>query len=165
MTKKYIIHRNGFEPYKVVISNNKIKIYKRSNLDEIQYDKCIMEITDYIKVFIGEDSKYSEYKGNNILVHYKQNGKNNKYIMIDDSIYSFSIKDEIIDFKSPMGFTSGDPYPYAIGKKNTYLVTYRSFISNTYIKNINRPYNNIKFNGKEFDGCNYLNSKTIIECE
>jgi hypothetical protein len=138
-----MIHDNGARPFKVVITKNKIAVYKHKPYDgtdddfdeddETQYDKCVLCITDYVNVFVGEDWNYPEYKGNNILVHYKQNGNTNKYIMIESEIYSFAIKDEILYFKSPVG-NSDVPYSYAIGKKNTYLTSYKSFISNKIVK-------------------------------
>lgn len=143
MSKYYMIHDNGARPFKVVITKNKIVVYKHKPYDgtdsdfdeddETQYNEFVMEIMDYIKVFVGEDQNYPEFKGNNILVHYKQNGTTNKYIMIEAEIYSFTIKDEILYFKSPVG-NSDVPYSYAIGKKNTYLTTYKSFIPNKIVE-------------------------------
>lgn len=134
----YMIHDNGMSPFKVVVKKNQIKIYKHlpydgdfSDFDEDdadQYDVLVKKINNYLTVFIGEDPEDNENEGNNILVHLKEN----KYIMICDEIYSFRIKDEIICFKSPVG-NNDVPYSYAIGTKNTYLTTYKTFIPNKYI--------------------------------
>lgn len=151
MSKYYMIHDNGARPFKVVIAKNKISVYKHKPYDG--------------KVFVGEDSNYPEFKGNNILVHYKQNDNTNKYIMIESEIYSFAIQDEILYFESPVG-NSDVPYSYAIGKKNTYLTTYKSLIPNKIVKkfhgdiheDMEDPYDIADEYYTKFD------TKTIIKC-
>jgi hypothetical protein len=145
----YMIHDNMDRPFKVTITKNKIKIYKHkpytgdsSDFDEDdieQYNVLIMTIENYISVFIGEDPEYEEFKGNNILVHIGEKNKINKYIMIDGRIYSFKIKEKILDFKSPVG-NSDVPYSYAIGEKNTYLMTFNQYIPNDVIKEGDDPH-------------------------
>jgi hypothetical protein len=149
--KSYMIHDNMTRPFKVVVGKNKIKIYEHrsyddddSDFDEYdikQYDVLVMSIENYIQVFIGEDPDNEDFEGNNILVHTKKINNKNTYIMIDGEIFSFTVDDKIIDFRSPIG-NSDVPYSYAVGKKNTYLMTLKQTVPTSIIENNDDPYEN-----------------------
>ena len=149
MAEYYMIHDNGARPFKVVIREDKIKIYahvpydEQSDFDEDdeeQYTVLVKTIRNYLQVFVGEDPNEDGYKGNNILVHVAKNGKTNKYIIIESLISSFEIDDEILSFESEVG-NSDVPYSFAVGKKNTYLITYSRYFDNKYCKDGEHPYN------------------------
>ena len=149
MPETYRIHDNGHRPFKVMITKNKIKIFKHkeydgedSDFDEDdleQYNDLVMEFKNYIQVFVGEDPTNEDFKGNNILIHTREKGKKNTYVLIEGEINSFEIEDQILNFISPVE-NSDVPYSYAIGKKNIYLTTYGQFISNKDIDKNCNPY-------------------------
>ena len=98
----YFTHDNGSRPYKVIINDNNIHIHKDEN--DIYSKEPIMTIKNFTKVFIGKSPKnemtefsdgYSDWvDGNSILV----NTKNNEYICIFNSIFSFTSLSPIINY-------------------------------------------------------------------
>lgn len=124
---KYKIHDNGSTPYIVYDYGNKIDVYYNKydkDTEKVVLEGKLLEIP-YKKIFVGDNElNLKDYlakgkaKGNTILVE----NKNGKYTYIGDGIREFSLKDdEIIDLYSPVG--NGDvPYPYAVGKQNTYFL-------------------------------------------
>lgn len=126
-TRKHIIYdiqHNGGRPYTVHDYGNRVDIYKRENK--------IMSIP-YKKLFPGANPlKLPGYgkskKGNTILILQK----NGKYIYIGDGIYEFETSDVIDNYYSPIG-NSNVPYPYAVGKLNTYFLIEKTFVENKYL--------------------------------
>jgi hypothetical protein len=132
MQEIYDIYDNGGVPFKckVKIEDKKILIFKAIYDDEegelIEYKYVFSRY--YEKIFIGDDplgfsgEDYNEdFIGNSILIKML----NGKYMYIGSEIYEFSIEDtgdEIVTFYSYVG-NSGTPWPFAIGKKYTYLFT------------------------------------------
>ena len=134
MEKIYDIYDNGGVPFKCKVLNKDKKIeifkaiydYEEGELIEYKY----VFSRYYEKIFIGDDPlDFSEqgynddFIGNSILIKML----NGKYMYIGDEIYEFNTEDsgtqktdEIITFYSYVG-NSGVPYPFAIGKKYTYL--------------------------------------------
>lgn len=147
-TRTYLTHNNEARPYKVVITDKYIRIsktdtpykeinYKIPAYKAIGYNKYILTIPNYLEVFIGksQDTKYS-YDGNTILVRINKN----KYMYIGETIYEFSLKnDEILSYNSPVG-NNDVPYPYAVGKYNTYLMLDKVYISNSFLNKSMDPY-------------------------
>ena len=85
------------------------------------YNKVIYE-ADFEEIFIGTDKSkiYGNYwwaTGNSILVKLSKN----KYVFIGSVISEFNTKEEIQEYYSEVG-NSSVSYPYAIGKKYTYLM-------------------------------------------
>jgi hypothetical protein len=136
----YFTHANGGRPFKVKVSENQklIEIYEETPPGSEKYEKLSLIIDDFQKVFVGDDPKYPEFKGNSILVQITPYF----YVFIGDEVYSFQTTDVIQNYYSPVG-NSDVPYPYAIGENNTYLMIDQIFISNIILdnhKNIVDPY-------------------------
>ena len=124
--KTYYTTDNGAQPFKVVIDNKQVYVYKfqKYNQDTDTFLYSEKPIQHYIvkKVFIGKsnlssDNYYpgSQYDGNSILLQITKN----KYVFIGDRIFSFTSKSEIKKFVSPMG-NSMNSYPFAIDINGRY---------------------------------------------
>lgn len=134
--KMYTIHDNGGEPFVVVDLGERVAIYKNKfdqQTEEYSVDKKLMDVP-YKKIFVGDnDMGYPGYapkgegKGNSILLQLTKE----KYMFIGWNISTFDIVkgDEIIKYYSPIG-NSDVPYPFAVGRKYTYLM-----IENVYLPN------------------------------
>ena len=148
--KTYYVLDNGGRPFKVDIEGNNIKIYKFvkfiSNSNDIVYSKTPTLIFNNVNnIFIGKSPKnamttYSggygkTFDGNTILL----NIKDNKYVYIGPSIFSFQSESEIIKYVSPVG-NSGVPYPYALDKNNNNYLMIEDVMVKNVPKNID-PYN------------------------
>lgn len=137
--KKYYIHDNGGRPFLVQICKDKINIYQSSGKDYDQYmnddekyvniyDKLILTISPYEKVFIGKDTNEmlnisrKLQNGNTILIKQPDKQDKHTYIFVgNDGIYSFEPHEEIKKYVSPIG-NNDVPYPYAVDNKNYYLM-------------------------------------------
>ena len=135
-SKTYYTHDNGGRPFKVVVEDKKVYVYKYKKYDEttnsflysekpIKYEK-----KNYFKcknIFIGKSPKNkstilsggygAKFTGNSILLQITQN----KYVFIGDKIFSFTSKSEIKKFVSPVG-NSDVPYPYAVDADGRYYL-------------------------------------------
>jgi hypothetical protein len=128
----YFTHDNGGKPFKVIIDNHTVKIYKQI-LDSDKYEVKPILIYKPIAIFIGRSpmTKNSvdsgpEFDGNSILL---QIG-NNIYTYIGSEIFSFDTRGKIIKYVSPIG-NNDVPYPYAIDEfGNIYLLTENIVIKN-----------------------------------
>ena len=131
--KTYYIHDNGGRPFQCIIESNKINIYGQTGYDEksnkVIYDKKALLSFNPNKIFVGkspknEMTKFSgghgpKFDGNTILLEMG----NNECIYVGSEIWSFTTKDCIAKYISPVG-NNDVPYPYAIDKsKNIYLIT------------------------------------------
>lgn len=113
--KEYTTMFNGGYFYKVTLKDT-LSVF---NLEKKQ---TVILNHPYLGVYIDNDMK--DDIGNTVLIKLT----NNSYMFIGEKIYTFKLKDDsIIDYKSPIG-NSAVPYPYAIGKKNVYLMTEQVFI-------------------------------------
>lgn len=111
--KTYYIHDNGGRPFKVIIKGHMAEVYKLVDISSKNYK--LAKTFDFIESFNGGN-------GSSILLRVKSDDKDvNTYIYIGDKIFSFSIKDKITAYKSPVG-NSDVPYPYAISRDNVYLM-------------------------------------------
>ena len=115
---------NGGRPFLVTIDDNYVSVSINYEEDP-NYGKVVYE-TDAEKVFVG-DSKpsydegyYVWNKGTSILLKIGPS----QYVHIGTHIYKFSVEkgDTIVKYYTPTG-SSAVPYPYAVGKNNTYLMT------------------------------------------
>ena len=143
---EYLIHDNGGRPFKVVVSNNHVIVYKRTKEeeqraedfdqdidDEKAYDKNmkrlyshkLLEWKNVVRVFIGHHppnvpktwSGDFVSAGNSILVHVK--GKT--YVSIGMSIDEFEAEEPITEYLSEVG-NSDVPYPIALSPNYAYLM-------------------------------------------
>ena len=177
MENTYLIHDNEGRPFKVVIKDNDLSIYKENGYndatDEIIYSiKPIINLKNITNIFIGkstenEMTKFSggygaHFDGNSILVYIKDN----KYIYIGSEIFSFYSFAEIIDYKSPVG-NSDVPYPYAIDKDNNYYLMIEDVVINKKNNEFEEPYDYYynfdllpkEINGKKIKGFYIVNEK------
>lgn len=120
MTRKlFNIHRNYLRPFVVEVEKNRIIVYRASTF------KVILK-APYDDIFIGKRSPKGGYDGltedeaigNTILIR-----AGRRYTYIGDEIYSFhTVDDEVITkYYSDIG-NNDVPYPYAMSKKNIYIM-------------------------------------------
>lgn len=143
---EYLIHDNGGRPFKVVVSNNHVIVYKQTKEeqqraeeldqeidDEKAYDKKmkrlysdkLFEWKNVVRVFIGHHTPNVPKTwsgdfvsvGNSILVHVK--GKT--YVSIGQSIDEFEAEEPITEYLSEIG-NSDVPYPIALSPNYAYLM-------------------------------------------
>jgi hypothetical protein len=130
--KHYYIHDNGGTPFRVSVDKTNLKIFKGNFEEDAGWDyddkgKEIfsMKTSSYKKLFVGRDN-VENFNGNSLLIHVKEN----KYIFVGMYIYEFSTPDdEIISYFSPVG-NNDVPYPFAIGRQNTYLMIEDVYLPN-----------------------------------
>ena len=124
--KIYDIHDNGGRPFRVIVNNTGITVYKQSlidnnddvyNLDEEIYEDIILKLNHFLGYWSGFDSSYYKMHGNSILIQLDTN----KYLYIGDTIYAFMTNEKIIDYVSPVG-NNDVPYPIAYGNKYVYFM-------------------------------------------
>jgi len=140
MTQTFYTHDNGGRPFKVEVTENNIKVYKRDK-DEYK-SRSILNIKTE-KVFIGNSplnkmTEFSgghgeEFDGNSFLL---KMGKN-KYMFIGHSIFTFKSLSEITEYVSPVG-NNDVPYPYAIDDNNNYYLMIESVVVRSWGSS-NRP--------------------------
>ena len=149
--KTYYTHDNGSRPFKVVIDNKKVYIYKYKKYDEdsdttlyseksIKYEK--KNLFKCKNIFIAKSPKNprtifsggygAKFTGNSILLQITKN----KYVFIGHIIFSFTSKSKIKKFVSPVG-NSDVPYPYAIDIDGRYYLMIENVIIDK-IKNIKK---------------------------
>lgn len=89
---------------------------------------------EYERAMIGKDPDEKNLKkawwhgGNALLLRLRGPGEP-VYVFVGWEIYAFSPPDEILQFVSRMG-NSAVPYPVAVGRVNTYLMTENTYIPN-----------------------------------
>jgi hypothetical protein len=147
--KSYQIIDNGAIPFIVTVNNNEksVQILKQQFRSDTE-DDSELTLDDYINlkkilykaIYIGKDPKNftdgmgetweKSYEGNSILL--KISAK--KFVYIGSEIYSFELDDgdKAVKYYSPMG-PSGVPYPYLIGKKNTYFMLDNQAVPNEFL--------------------------------
>lgn len=150
--------------------NSCVKIRGCDELDSVISKAPILEITDFLDVFIGYSPKIQmtnfsggfgpEFDGNSILVKLTQS----KYILIGSSIKEFETQTEITDFFSPVG-NNLVCYSWAeddIG--NCYLLAEDVFATkreNMFdIENGENPYTDFYYIIKDTDRCGQKYHKT-----
>lgn len=121
--KIYYVHDNGSRPFKVIINNRAIHIYKFSYESE-KYDTDIIKITKYSGYWYGYDSSGYRQHGNSILIKISDN----EYIFVGWEIYSFKTNNPIIDYISPLG-NSDVPYPIAYNDSYVYFMLDKRYVS------------------------------------
>lgn len=127
---KYYIHDNGGRPFEVIVSGKKL-IVRKMNYDDEKYEKIVLKLSKFIKLFVGKCStsapeckrnvKY--FDGNSLLIHVT--GK--QYIFIGAMIIQFTTLDHIKHYNSPIG-DNDVPYPFAVGDEYTYLLGFENVV-------------------------------------
>lgn len=134
--KAYYIHDNGGRPFKVIVDNKTVSIYKNTTKypeDEI-YDELIKTVSAK-EIWVGKSSGKSymsdhspaqakDFIGNSILLELSAK----KYMYIGIEIYTFETEDKIESYYSLVG-NNDVPYPIALGTENIYFM-----LDNTYVK-------------------------------
>ena len=120
--KTYNIHYNGDRPYRVIIENGIINVYKKENN---KYDNLILTIKKYIGYWYGIDlgNSYPNHNGNSILIQETIT----KYIYIGNDIITFETTEEILDYVSPIGHNDV-PYPLALSLYSAYFFTHYEYV-------------------------------------
>lgn len=127
--KKYDTIDNGARPFRVIITKNKIIIFKLEYLYSKSKERYYINetikpivIKKYKNVFIGKNiKKYSYYSspftGNTILVEIKAK----TYLYVGEAIKLFHFEEPIIKYVSIMG-NNDVPYPFALTKNYAILL-------------------------------------------
>jgi hypothetical protein len=139
--KTYSIADNGGTPFLVDVDKHEktVEIWKQATQSEPENadDYVKLKKMSYEDIYIGKDPKNftdqmgetweKSFEGNSILLKISDK----KFVFIGWDIYSFELEDgdEIKNYYSPMGH-SGVPYPYLIGKKNTYFMIEKQYAPN-----------------------------------
>ena len=131
MSKIYYTHRNGENPFKVIINKKNVKIYSNKTNSDNNYEYLIT--IDVKKIFIGKSLKNKmtiasdgygyKFNGNSILLKIDDC----KYMFIGGEIFTFMTYDEITTYMSPVG-NNDVPYPYAIDKIGNYYLMIENVI-------------------------------------
>jgi hypothetical protein len=155
---QYRTKDNGGEPYIVNVYADRCVVFDNYEyehaMDEYNdgtvfdelYEpvaKVLLDEDDVHNIFLGDnlvnDPAYMSkgdprYLGNSILIEGTHMTDEIQYIFVGDCIKAFNVPtdDRIEYFSSPVG-NSCVPYPYAIGKKNTYFLLDDMYIPNEYL--------------------------------
>lgn len=135
--KTYLTEDNGTKAYKVeIIHDHLVKIYtypKKIISSKIVCKSCMLSdfLVEYEpeKIFIGKSilnsmTEFSggygdEWNGNSILLFMGMHENKYKYIAIGDNIFSFCMKEKIIEYHSPVG-NNEVPYPFCLTENYIY---------------------------------------------
>ena len=132
--KTYHIIDNGSIPFIVKVDKDIATILRQEKHGEPYAELTTMK---FDKIYIGNDPKNFTksmgenwdkiYQGNSILLKLNES----KYVLIGWKIYSFQLEedDQVKKYISPIG-PNFVPYPYLIGKKNTYFMLEEQYVSN-----------------------------------
>jgi hypothetical protein len=125
----YFTHDNGFRPFKVIVEDDKVNIYKANKEDE--YTELVKNYRRVKKVHvgrstggIGDHTKAQEDKflGNSILLEFAT-----KCVFIGHEIYEFAMDDTIVKYFSKIG-NNDVPYPVIVGSENVYFMLDRVYV-------------------------------------
>ena len=121
----FLIHDNWNRPFKVLIDNKQVKIYKKDKL---------VKTYEVEEIFIGdsevrEDTDEDLY-GNTFLLELEK-----QYVYVGPEIYEFPKKDKISRYYSKIG-KNDVPYPIAVGEKNIYFLFDRKYVLKRFVKHI-----------------------------
>lgn len=136
---KYKTHDNGGNPYYIIITNDKILVFKNDYQNEDNWQFCLV-LKKYNKLFIGKNikkysssPKYGSFSGNSILIEIKPL----HYLFIGHEIKEFVTDENITNYYSTMG-NNDVPYPFALSKNYVYLML--NNVYNKREKNDPEPY-------------------------
>lgn len=130
MSTEYVLYNNKDPPFKVVVNNDILFVYRANKANE---GNCVLKIQG--EIFVGKSPKNKMTKFNHKYGH-KFNGNSflicnkNDCVYVGYEIFSFTSLDQINYYVSPIG-NDDIPYPYAVDKSNNYYL----FSENVVIKN------------------------------
>jgi hypothetical protein len=170
IAKRVYIIDNGGTPFLVELSSlsgpGTAHVLRSRGVDEDGADLRNVDLQDrffepwrslaYNKAWVGldpEETKTSSTKISSLLQRVWRTGPTwwhggnsvllkvagTKYVSIGRDIFAFTAKDEISIYVSYMG-NSAVPYPYAVGRTNTYLTSEKAFIPNDWVPEGSDPY-------------------------
>jgi len=125
---------NGSEPFKVEVTDNRVKIFVLQCKDSDTYSSEANYEYEYQKIFIGSDGYF---RGNSIIFK-----TGDRWIYVGKNIYSFRPKAEIIEYVSTVG-NSCVPYPFAIDVEGRYYM----MIEDTIIENLEKNKSHVRQRG------------------
>jgi hypothetical protein len=124
--KKYFICNNRDATYCIMTDNKNVWVYCTVT------KKLIFQLKNIIKFFAGISTNNDnpdvfgpEYNGNSVLIKCEPM----LYVYIGHNIMKFKTKEPVIKYISNIG-NNLVPYPYAVTKKNTYLILEQKIIPN-----------------------------------
>lgn len=133
--KKIFVLDNGGQPFLVHISGKNVSVFTYDEKEEeeeydIIYEDKVAHFTNIAKIFIGKDDSHGP---NTVLLHLKPSLKDKFfYVFIGPEIYSFTTKERIQSFKSPV-HGAAVPYPYAETKSYMYFFSFEnSYVEKKY---------------------------------
>jgi hypothetical protein len=137
----YETHDNGGRPFRVHDLGGSVVIHREGT-------DAALRRQPYMAIFPGrypanwgaESRRHYPWRpamlGNSVLLHVS----GSKYMYIGESIWEFDTHgDRILDYYSPIG-NSDVPYPFAVGERNTYLMTEKVFYPNVALDASVDPY-------------------------
>jgi len=114
--KTYTTFYNGDEPFRVVVDENNVRVYKNGNGK--QDDELLYTLKDVIKVFPAKDPFEARDFGAVVIQTSVRT-----YFYVCNEIYTFVVEhDEQIKEVLAPTYTRTVPYPYAVTEKNFYLL-------------------------------------------
>jgi hypothetical protein len=125
--RAYSVLFNGGTPFRVRYNKNTLQLFNLHNADgddmgEILQNPPLRQFA--IKsAFVGMNDrapvKHRTASAGNSMLFLLTNGK---YLYVGHDVYEFNAcEDEIVSYHSPIG-NNAVPYPYAVGKRRTYLM-------------------------------------------
>lgn len=125
ISHSFYTHDNGGRPFKITIENGEIIISK--NIDD-ESDIKLIELKNYMGIWIGYDTTEYEFHGNSALIKLNHD----ELMFVGDTIYKFKPAEEITEYVSYVG-NNDVPYPIAYSKNFIYRMLEHQYINKKYI--------------------------------
>lgn len=126
ISHSFYTHDNGGQPFKITIENGNIIISK--NMYDKSDDIKLIELKNYVGIWIGYDATEYEFHGNSVLIKLNDD----EYMFVGDTIYKFKTSEEITEYISYIG-NNDVPYPIAYSKNFIYHMLNHQYIDKKYI--------------------------------
>lgn len=149
-SKVYYVVDQGIFPFKVVVNDDGITIYKED--DSNDYRKVVYQLKRFTGYWFGYDptsSKKGEKHGNTILIHTFQK----RYVFVGRHILSFRAKEKIVDYIS---FKNDFPRAVAYSKNYAYfplecesVIPLKEFDLAANVANADKIYSQIRKHGEK----------------
>lgn len=113
------IWHKDVNPFTATVAKNGIKIYNKSG-------ELIRQIKEFIGFWNGYDA-ISNKHGNTLFVWVDDDKETNKYTYIGSEIYSFTNKEEVLDYYSPI--FSDISYPICFSEDRIFFMNDKQFVA------------------------------------